>query len=66
KLTAEALEASPLPPGDDDPEEAEAAHEESLRRAVRSRLLASVEERTRGRRPRRGRRRTPGRGGAGS
>lgn len=47
KLTAEALEASPLPPGDDDPEEAEAAHEESLRRAVRSRLLASVEERIR-------------------
>ncbi len=47
KLTVEALEGSSPPPGDEDPEEAAQAHEESVRRGVRSRLLASVEERIR-------------------
>lgn len=47
KLTDEALENAPPPPGDDDPEEAAQAHEESVRRGVRSRLLAAVEERIR-------------------
>ncbi|MFM9001304.1 MAG: hypothetical protein ACKORB_06735 [Opitutia bacterium] len=47
KLTEDALEASPMPPGEDDDEDAEEAHVESLRRGVRARLLVSVEERIR-------------------
>ncbi|MFN5804870.1 MAG: hypothetical protein ACK467_04515 [Opitutia bacterium] len=47
KLTEDALERFPVPPGDDDREEAADAHEESLRRAVRARLLSAVEERLR-------------------
>ncbi len=47
KLTEDVLAATPLPPGDEDPEEAQEAHEESLRRGVRARLLTSVEERVR-------------------